>query len=278
MNRKLIEFVKNAKPNYVIVPSCKLGCGISITEKPLIRTSDSSPDTFVLSWILSGSGSFTESGHIYQLVPHSVCIRRPNRDWRLQIDEGRSIRLFCDLPAEFYPTFSMLIPELDSIPPVRHNEENGELLDEFLELQRELEAVSAENVYCLVGQLIHYIMNIAGITAMRSGHRDDLMNRLLRARMLLEDSESRLTLEEIAEKCSIPYNSLRRRFADTFGIPPGKYRMSCRINEAKRALISGEPIAAIAERLGFADVYTFTHRFRSEVGKSPARYRDEGAD
>lgn len=274
MSKRLNDFVNNAQSRYVIVPSCQLGCGISITDKTIIRTSDSSPDTFVISWILSGSGSFTESGHTYPLEPYSVCIRRPNHNWRLQINEGRSIRLFFDLPVEFYPTFAMLIPELDSIVPVRGNENSVELLDEFLELQRALEASTADNVYCLVGQLIHYIINITGIT----GHRGDETNRLLRARMLLEDVESRLTLEEIAEKCSMPYNSLRRRFVDTFGISPGRYRISCRINEAKRALISGEPIAGIAERLGFADVYTFTHRFRAEVGKSPARYRDEGAD
>ena len=164
----------------------------------------------------------------------------------------------------------MLIPELDGIVPVRGDVSGVELLDEFLELQRELEAANAENVYCLLGQLIHYIINIAGIARLR-GSRGGIPDKLIQARMLLEDVTSRLTLEEIAARCSMPYSSLRRGFAEKYGISPGRYRTSCRINEAKRALISGEPISSIAERLGFADVYTFTHRFSDEVGKSPAR-------
>lgn len=273
----LNEFVNNAQSKYVIVPSCRIGCGISITEKPIFRTNTATSDTFVLSWILTGRGSFVESGRMYQLEPRSVCIRRPMCDWQLTLDEGRSIRLFIDLPAEFYPTFSMLIPELDGIVPVRGDVSGVELLDEFLELQRELEAANAENVYCLLGQLIHYIINIAGIARLR-GSRGGTPDKLIQARMLLEDVTSRLTLEEIAARCSMPYSSLRRGFAEKYGISPGRYRTSCRINEAKRALISGEPISSIAERLGFADVYTFTHRFSDEVGKSPSRFRDEGGD
>ena len=54
----LNDFVNNAQSKYVIVPSCRIGCGISITEKPIFRTNTATSDTFVLSWILTGRGSF----------------------------------------------------------------------------------------------------------------------------------------------------------------------------------------------------------------------------
>lgn len=68
--------------------------------------------------------------------------------------------------------------------------------------------------------------------------------------------------------------TLRRRFRSTMRISLHAYVLQARVSRAC-ALLTGTdlPIKAIADRLGYRDVYFFSRQFRELAGHAPGRYR-----
>ena len=80
------------------------------------------------------------------------------------------------------------------------------------------------------------------------------------------------------EKSAALSDVTRRRFNDifknTFGITPGKYINSKRIEYAKGLLLSGAfPVSDTAVMCGFSDVYYFSKVFRSQTGYTPTAFK-----
>jgi transcriptional regulator GlxA family with amidase domain len=68
--------------------------------------------------------------------------------------------------------------------------------------------------------------------------------------------------------------SFKRRFQAATGMPPLEYVHTLRIEEAKQMLESGDqPIAAIADQVGYEDAGFFSRLFRRKVNLTPAQYR-----
>ena len=61
-------------------------------------------------------------------------------------------------------------------------------------------------------------------------------------------------------------------FKGAVGMSPIAYRNQRRVTEARRRLLTGQPIADIANQLGFADQSHLTRQFQRLVGVSPGRY------
>jgi AraC-like DNA-binding protein len=77
-----------------------------------------------------------------------------------------------------------------------------------------------------------------------------------------------------ARAAGMPPSTFRRRFAAALGCSPQAYALAARIGRARQLLAEGDAaIAAIAESLGYADVFFFTRQFRRVVGLPPAAYR-----
>lgn len=263
------SFLYSAETRNALIPGTSIRFGISSTARVHSRVRGAGDDHFVVSWMLTGRGTYEEDGKKYPIEGTCFCLRRPDREWKLYLDESRSVRLYLNLPDEIYPALCLLIPELAALPPVRPVAYRRELLDEFLSLMADMEKVSATDFYLLFPRLVRYIQDLTGITDRRTA------TPLTRARALLEDTSSHSTLEEIASSCGMGYHTFRKQFSDTFGISPGQYRTRCRLEEACRALSLGESISDLSARLGFSDVSTFSHRFSSIVGVSPAKYREK---
>ena len=78
----------------------------------------------------------------------------------------------------------------------------------------------------------------------------------------------------LAERLGTSPSTLRRRFADAVGTSPHGYLLQCRAAAARELLGSTDlPIKAVADRLGYRDVYFFSRQFRQLVGVPPAAYR-----
>lgn len=263
MDGKSISLPENFR---FILPGTSVAYGVSLTDREVLRFPGSYGDGFVVSWILTGHGSFEENGKSYPIRGECVCLRRPGRDYKMSLDRVESRRLFFDLPDEFYPTFALLIPELDSLPPIIPCPFRKAFSEEFFALGHELRLCRAENLYRLIPNLIHFISGITGILENR------VESPIVNGRVLLEDAGSTLTLPEIAEKCGMTYDSFRKLFASTYGIPPGKFRNANRLESAKNSLRMGESIKSVAARLGFADVCSFTHWFSLGTGIPPGKF------
>ncbi|MBI5382326.1 MAG: AraC family transcriptional regulator [Opitutae bacterium] len=78
-------------------------------------------------------------------------------------------------------------------------------------------------------------------------------------------------LASLAGMSSAHYSALFRR---QIGFPPVDFFLRLRIQRACQLLVSNrDPIAAIAQEVGFADPYYFTRYFRRVMGCSPRDYR-----
>lgn len=77
-----------------------------------------------------------------------------------------------------------------------------------------------------------------------------------------------------AGRTGLGLTAFRRRFREATGLSPHAYLLQCRAAEARRLLEESDlPIKAVADRLGYADVYYFTRQFRQLCGLSPGAYR-----
>jgi AraC-like DNA-binding protein len=101
--------------------------------------------------------------------------------------------------------------------------------------------------------------------------------RLSRARDYLGSCYCRhVTLQDAArEACLSPFH-FNRVFARTFGETPHEFVTRRRIDQAKKLLLAGnQSVTDICFDLGYASLGSFSSRFRSLTGLSPAAFRRE---
>ena len=100
-------------------------------------------------------------------------------------------------------------------------------------------------------------------------------DRLKRVRDYIETNlDDRLTLSDLAGvACLSPYH-FSRSFKEAVGVGPQRYVMQRRLERAKTLVRrSSQPLAAIAQEVGFVDQSHLTSIFRREIGMTPGRYR-----
>ena len=241
-------------------------CGIGTVVEAPAYTNRTQHYSFVVTWILKGSGKYTEDGKLYPLHDGCVCMRRPDRDYLLELDPDTGIRPYLTFPQSVYPALLWLIPELETLPPVWDMPFSEACFEEFVALFDRIAELSSLELYTAMPALIHYILRLTGIDKNRAH------NPLYLGKMLLEECSS-LSVSEIADRCGINYNTFRKQFSKTFGIPPAQYRIRYRITYAKQLLESGLPVGEIAVQLGYPDIYSFTHQFTAVTGQSPTEFR-----
>jgi len=84
----------------------------------------------------------------------------------------------------------------------------------------------------------------------------------------------RWTVGNLARTAGMSRSVYASRFRDLVGAAPLAYVTQWRIALACRALReSGEPLAIIAERVGYGSSYALSKAFRKHIGESPGRYR-----
>jgi AraC-like DNA-binding protein len=83
----------------------------------------------------------------------------------------------------------------------------------------------------------------------------------------------RITLPELARTANITPSRLCRAFTRQVGLPPHAYQLKMRIDDAKRLLLQGHLVAAVAAMTGFADQSHLGRHFRRIVGTAPSTYQ-----
>jgi AraC-like DNA-binding protein len=95
----------------------------------------------------------------------------------------------------------------------------------------------------------------------------DLLRDLLDARLF-----EGVTLAEAGAVLGASPTHLVRSFTRAFGVAPHAYVLGRRIDAARRQVLEGRPLAAVAASVGFHDQSHLTRHFRRHVGTTPARY------
>ncbi|HEX7753587.1 MAG TPA: helix-turn-helix transcriptional regulator [Novosphingobium sp.] len=89
----------------------------------------------------------------------------------------------------------------------------------------------------------------------------------------LDDDLAAPSLKDLADRCAISVRQLTRGFRVSRGCSIGNYIEQRRMETAKRLLMAGESVKAIAFAMGFASPSSFTYAFRRAVGISPSHFR-----
>jgi AraC-like DNA-binding protein len=89
-----------------------------------------------------------------------------------------------------------------------------------------------------------------------------------------EGADADLSLETLARDAAMSRFAFLRTFAATVGQTPHQYVLARRLHRAAKRLKEDDaPVARIAADAGFADLSTFNHRFRREIGTTPTAWR-----
>ncbi|WP_051620581.1 helix-turn-helix transcriptional regulator [Paenibacillus sp. UNC451MF] len=84
------------------------------------------------------------------------------------------------------------------------------------------------------------------------------------------------SVSELAQLCGYHSSYFTRLFHDEVGQNPKSYLISERIRQAKQALLNGERIDCIAERLGYMSIHYFSRNFKKETGVTPSEFKQQG--
>jgi len=92
--------------------------------------------------------------------------------------------------------------------------------------------------------------------------------------MLASNLEDSIQREDVARACGLSVSHFSRAFRASIGLPPHRWVMMRRIENAKLIMRQGqESLGEIALRCGFADQSHFTRVFSRETGASPGQWR-----
>lgn len=93
-------------------------------------------------------------------------------------------------------------------------------------------------------------------------------------RYLKEHCQKLISVDQMAEMCSISKYHFLRVFKQITGMTPYEYLKYCRINESKRLLTETDyPVSQIADLVGYVDVNRYIQNFKQCVGMTPLKYR-----
>lgn len=81
------------------------------------------------------------------------------------------------------------------------------------------------------------------------------------------------TVSQMAQRTGMSREGFSRQFRRRHGVPPHAFWLLEKLNDARRLLRAGDPIAAVAAETGFSDQSHLGRCFRRAFGVTPGRYR-----
>lgn len=161
-----------------------------------------------------------------------------------------------------------------SLVPIVHS---AEFYEQMMKLLRLLEVGGsrAQMVNLLEGLLLQ--IQEQAVLARQPGRLTEALDAL--GQSIRRDPLAEWDFRAQSLSMTISYPHFRRLFQQHFGAPPQQFVLRARLEYAARLLRESHlPIARIADRTGFSDVYHFTRQFKRHMHLPPARYRHEFID
>ncbi|WP_027252498.1 AraC family transcriptional regulator [Photobacterium halotolerans] len=179
-------------------------------------------------------------------------------------------------PEVFIPQFRALGVRQGQLPRI-----GGTLLDDMILRQQTLmlsalmENPATTNIELESGlfQLSHSLVRRGGqLNEQPPTNRTDTL--LLRAKEYIHAHlNQNISIDDIASAATMSKYHFIRLFRSQFGITPHQYVINCRINNARKALETGESVIDVATDCGFSDISHLNRRFKRSYGMTPKQYQ-----
>ncbi len=227
-------------------------------------------------YLLRGRGVYRdESGFETVLEPGDFFHRLPGvRHWSEPEVHSDWLEVFLVLPAELWRGWADMLPggrDEKSFRPWRAGLVPG-LAEEFLALRDGLENTQGGDLTRLILRMQELLLEFWRLSRGDGKRPAGLIERAcLRLR---QDLAREMELEAVAQELGLGYESFRRWFRDETGISPGAYRNRARLERACELLRgSDEPLAYIAQQLGYRDAFAFSRQFKIAFRCAPSEFR-----
>ena len=235
-----------------------------------------SHDAFAIGAILQGVGGYQCRGARHALPAGTLSLMNPQEAHNgyaeserlvyrmLYVEEGRLPHL---LGRKRLPRgFAELNPQDDGAVA--------------LGLARLAAAFEQADVLTLESELLAVLERVflrhGGLPAAQTTRRDGVVILALRDYLEAHYAEA-VSLEQLGQQLQRHPRHLIEAFRRVYGVPPHTYLLQRRVREAKRRLLAGEAVVAVALDLGFYDQAHFSTTFKRFTGVSPGLFRRSAA-
>jgi len=234
-------------------------------------------DCFVILYLIKGNGSFVDhKGIEHQLIPGSLALRHPGKKTTLRRDNPEEwVEFAMRFPASLYSAMvktEMINSDLTTAEiPLRDMQEKVDSFYDFLK-NHSVRSGAPETLLKAQELIVDFYTKAAqnNSTEKTSSFTEKA------CRLLEENLESKISLEKIARKTGMTYETFRKRFKEELNDSPMDYRIKARISKARHLLAEPDMrLKEIASILGYPDVSDFSRQFKKFTGLSPQKYKKQ---
>ena len=221
-------------------------------------------------YVVSGTSVYIDelTGKEYPVYPGCIMQRMPDIPHYHYLDKGCNWQefYFCGSKLIFDTLVNMKLISNEPVIYIGESEDIHQKLIEYATLLGEGHSYINENIIPEFTKLLIYLHNY------QSNSKKDSFE-INMAEILEQNINVGISMREIANKCNMGYESMRKQFKELYGCSMEQYRISLRINKAKTMLLNeNKSLKQVALELGYRDIYFFNKQFKQQVGMSPAKY------
>lgn len=230
------------------------------------------PDYFNLWYVLRGSGSMEVDGVRHRLSAGMALILAPGQQVDAVQDAADPIHNYA---AHFYPLYKGRRLSAVSAFPTASVVVHEPILFEAMARQTVRLAESGDALGEALALALVFALTIQILRSMELPSSDPVDRRLLDIMDGISASPGRrVSVESMAREAGLSRVHFTRRFRKVTGETPSHYLIRHRVERAGYLIRESRlKMTAIAELLGYSDVYFFSRQFKQVTGMSPGQWR-----
>lgn len=229
---------------------------------------------FGVNYVMEGRGVYRDAnGAEHLLQPGSVYFRCGKYPHTTRWERVEAV-------SEYFICFSRLTYEhLEALgmvhamrPPVLQCGIRARIVDRFEGLLSTLAGAAPEDGPQLLGEVVGFIRQLHrwGGPERRETPHGELVRRVCARLDACPELDE--NLPALAEEFGVSYSLMRKVFAHETGMSLRDYQVERRIGEA-RHLLETHTVKEVAGKLGYADPFSFSKRFKRVAGISPKQFQ-----
>ncbi len=230
-------------------------------------------DTYAIGITIDGVQSFNYRRERRDCLPGDVIVLHPDEahDGQAGTERGFRYRMLYLCPREIQEALGA---RASALPFLRngHGQDRrlrSAVLDAIEDLERPIGELERAG---LVGSIADALLALDP-TAMRpQSAQMRVRSHAVRCARDLLDAQGAVSAAELEQETGLDRYELARHFRRMLGTSPYRYHQMRRLERARKALVQGAGIAAVALDHGFADQSHFTRQFKAAYGLPPGEW------